>query len=122
MIVDCGSNQRALFQVIGNHLLIKPAPKLTTHDSAALLAKTIRIVNDFLLAADKGEASVLALLDMSSAFDTIDHAILLRRLEFHFGLGGTVLKWIESYTTGRLQSTCIFGIVSVPALLKYGIG
>lgn len=82
----------------------------------------LRIVNDLLLAADKGEASVLALLDMSSAFDTIYHPIFLRRLEFHFGLGGAVLKWIESYTTGRLQSTCISGVVSVPALLKYGIG
>ena len=43
------------------------------------------------------------LLNLSSAFDTVDHQILLRRLNKSFGIGGVVLDWFQSYLTGRVQ-------------------
>ena len=54
-----------------------------------------------LLSLDKGNISVLALLDFSSAFDTIDHPILVHRLPTDFGFTDTVLQWFSSYLTDR---------------------
>ena len=51
------------------------------------------MVNDLLRASDSGHVSVLSLLDLSAAFDTIDHDILIKRLHTTFGCSGTVLDW-----------------------------
>ena len=61
----------------------------------------LKVVNDLLLAMDEGKLSVLVLLDLSAAFDTIDHDILLHRLQHVFGIQGTVLSWFRSYLTKR---------------------
>ena len=53
----------------------------------------LEVVNDLLPSLNKGNISVLALLDFSSAFDTIDHPILVHRLHTDFGFTDTVLQW-----------------------------
>lgn len=60
-----------------------------------------KVYNDLLLAADDGEVSALCLLDLTAAFDTVDHDLLMLRLERQFGLRGVVLQWFRSYLTGR---------------------
>ena len=75
----------------------------------------LEIVNDLLLSLDGGNISLLASLDLSAAFDTIDHDILLHRLQHNFGLSGTVLDWLSSYISGRIQSVCVHSHTSVPA-------
>jgi len=59
------------------------------------------VFNDLLMAVDRGQMSALCLLDLPSAFDTVDHDLLLQRLERQFGLCGTVLQWIRSYLSDK---------------------
>ncbi len=61
----------------------------------------IKIINDIRFNSDSGKISVLVLLDLSAAFDTVDHNILLERLENWVGLSGMALKGFRSYLEGR---------------------
>ena len=81
----------------------------------------LHILNDLLLSTDSGNISVLTLLDLSAAFDTIDHSILLNRLQYTFGIHGTALSWFTSYIKGRHQSVLIEGISSDPVNLTCGV-
>ena len=56
----------------------------------------LRVLADILRAVDSGDLALLTLLDLSAAFDTVDHVTLLRRLEVSYGLGGTVHSWFAS--------------------------
>jgi len=57
----------------------------------------LRVLSDILLALDSGDIAVLMLLDLSAAFDSVDHSTLLPRLQTSYGLGGPVLAWFTSY-------------------------
>jgi len=59
----------------------------------------VRVMNDLLFSADSGASIILVLLDLSAAFDSVCHSILLNRL----GITGTVLNWFKSYFTDRSQ-------------------
>ena len=64
---------------------------------------TLKVLSDVYEAADSGKLTLLDQLDLSAAFDTVDHQILLGRLRHSFGISGTVLDWIASHLTGRTQ-------------------
>ena len=57
---------------------------------------------------NKNQIALLLLLDYSKAFDVLDHATLLRKLE-HYGIRGIALKWFESYLSGRSQFVSLNG-------------
>ncbi|KAI2653946.1 RNA-directed DNA polymerase from mobile element jockey [Labeo rohita] len=67
----------------------------------------LRVMNDVMLTTDSGQSVALVLLDLSSAFDLVDHSILLSRLETCVGLRGMVLQWFRSYLTNRSYSVCL---------------
>jgi hypothetical protein len=81
----------------------------------------LRIQNDLLLAIDKRQVTALILLDLSAAFDTIDHDILLNRLSSTFGVSGAALDLLTSYLTDRSQYVCIGSDSSDSASLTTGV-
>ena len=79
------------------------------------------ILDSILLSSDSGKSTIVISLDLSAAFDTIDHKILLSRLNTSFGISDTTLSWFQSYLTNRTSSvrigrhcsssvTCITGV------------
>jgi len=81
----------------------------------------LKVFNDLFLHLDAGNCAILILLDLTAAFDTVDHKILLWRLEHCVGLKGTVLKWFESYLTGRSISVQMGQFSSSVAPLTCGV-
>ena len=67
----------------------------------------LKVVDDLILSLSEGNISLLALLDFSSAFYTIDHPILVHRLHSEFGLTDAVLQWFSSYLTDRTHYVSI---------------
>ena len=63
----------------------------------ALKLPLLKVTNDLLSAMDDGKISVLVPLDLSAAFDIVDHEILLHRVHNVFGCGDTVLSWFQLY-------------------------
>ena len=78
-------------------------------------------MDSLLTNSDEKLVSLIALLDLSAAFDTLDHSILLRRLEITFGISGSVLKWFCSYVSQRYQSVIVNGFTSNPHPLLYRV-
>ena len=81
----------------------------------------LKIVNDLLFAVDEDKASLLSLLDLSAAFDTIDYSILLSHFSYSFGTSDTVLTWFTFYLSDRTQTTSVNGSKSLPAPLHYSV-
>jgi len=77
----------------------------------------LKIYNDLLRATDRGELTALCVLDLSAAFDTVHHELLLKRLENKFGIVGQALKWFKSYLTGRSFSVMYLPELSTTAFL-----
>lgn len=77
--------------------------------------------NDIVSAVDKGLGVCLILLDLSAAFDTVDHSILLTFLEEHVGIGGEALGLLKSYLSGRTQCVSVNGVLSELSELAYGV-
>ena len=86
----------------------------------------LKVKSDFLTAIDKDEAVCLVMLDLSTAFDTVSHELLLNHLKFRFGICDTALAWIKSYLSERTQSVSIddrngITIISDKASLSCGV-
>ena len=70
---------------------------------------------------DKSQAALMVLLDLSAAFDTIDHGTLLRTLELSYGISGCALSWFNSYLSARSQKVCIGSHSSTSRILSHGV-
>ena len=88
------------------------------HSTETLLT---RIHNDIMENGNSGNETLLVMLDLSAAFDTIDHKILLSRLHNMYGIEGTALKWFKSYITDRTSSVAINESTSDKMKLKCGV-
>ena len=81
----------------------------------------LKVQSDILLNMDDQKVTLLVMLDLSAAFDTIDHSILLETLGSGFGVGGTALKWFTSYLSQRTQQVQIKGTLSEKKQLTTGV-
>ena len=88
------------------HEILQSAYKKHHSIETALL----RISDNVLRATDNKKCALLVLLDMSAAFDTVDHSILLSRLHTRLGITGTALAWFRSYLSPHPG-----GIIQLPA-------
>jgi len=81
----------------------------------------LKVVGDILLALDSGNLALLSLVDLSAAFDTVDHDTFLRRLQTSYGLDGVVIRWVASYLSGRTQHVRTPTTTSLPSPVAYGV-
>ena len=88
------------------------------HSTELLL---IKVVDGLLTAFDKKTATVLLLLDLSAAFDTVDQRKLLKILKYEIGLKGVVYRWFESFILGRTQRVKVNDQYSEEVELLYGL-
>ena len=81
----------------------------------------LQVLSDIYSVIDRGDVALLALLDVSAAFDTVDHSILLERLSTSFGLSGQAYSWFDSYISGRSQSVRLGSTSSPRTPVRFGI-
>ena len=72
----------------------------------------LKVFSDIIDGIADSKIVVLSLLDLTSAFDTVDHDILLKRLEIKYGLSRTTLNWLRTYVEGRSQAVHMCGSMS----------
>ena len=116
--------KRAVFDQVHAHLsehdlypLLQSAYRRGHSTETALL----KIYNDILMAMNRQEVVLLVLLDLSAAFDTVEHSVLLSRLSTSFGVRGTALEWFASYLSGRSQRVSLSGKCSESLQLNQGV-
>lgn len=71
-------------------------------------------------AIDNNEYSVGIVIDLAKAFDTVDHAILLKKM-INYGIRGTQIKWFNSYFEHRTQTVLCNGALSDPGHIAFGV-
>ena len=109
-----------LLACLTEHNLICPSQS-THHPHRSTETALLRITNDILFALDSGNVSLLTFLDLSAAFSTVDHYILLNRLQHMYGISGTALSWFSSYLTNTTQSVTVDDHISHVSRLSYGV-
>ena len=102
-----------------HHLLASVQSAYREHHSTE--TATLKVVSDIFNASDAGHVTLLALLDLSAAFDTVDHDILLHRLNHSYGIGGAVLDWFRSFLSGRQQVISFASQQSITSSLSCGV-
>ena len=118
IIEKAAMSQVSGYSVFHNLLTKFQSAYRTLHSTETAL---LRVQNDILTSLDAGKGVILCLLDLSAAFDTIDHEIFLNRMSTRMGIQGTVLDWFKSYLDDRHQSVHVSGVSSSPRQLIFGL-
>ena len=81
---------------------------------------TMKVLNDIITAIDEKEHCAALFLDLSKAFDTVDHSVLLQKL-VNIGFSSKSVKWFENYLSDRTQSVQADGLSSSCKNIHYGV-
>ena len=85
------------------------------------LISLLKVLSDVYAAADRRKVTILAMLDLSAAFDCVDHRILSERLRQSYGIRDRALDWFVSYLSGRSQQVRFNGQTSASVFLTCGV-
>ena len=116
--------ERAVFSQTHDHLItnkLYPKAQSAYREFHCTETALLRVKNDILLNMNQRRVTLLVLLDLSAAFDTVDHTILLNRFSRDFGITGNVYSWFEFYLHNRSQSVPINCGTSDKFHTKYGV-
>ncbi|KAK3789602.1 hypothetical protein RRG08_061654 [Elysia crispata] len=89
--------------------------------SSSTESALLRVANDILRYIDNKKYVLWILLDLSAAFDTMDHDILLARAHSRYGIDGKALYWLNAYLKDRTQTVSIDNNIATPSPLEYGV-
>ena len=115
--------ERVVLRRLNNHLLLNnlnipfQSAYKKCYSTETLL---VRIVNDLLIASSKNTATIVMMLDLSAAFDTVDHGKLINILKTEIGISGCALEWFVSFITGRCQKVRIGEHESIEIVIRFG--
>ena len=104
---------------LGLYPLLQSASYRRHHSTETALVKVGNC--DILLNMNSQHVTLLVLLDLSAAFDTVNHGILLRRLNTSFGIHGKAIEWFSSYLSGRSQRILFDRVKSDSFHLRFGV-
>ena len=90
-----------------NNLQLMPDYQSAYRPNHSCKTSLIKISNDILWSIVHQKLTLLICMDLSAAFDTVDHDILLGLLHNKFGIAGIVLKWCEDYLRDRRMQVCV---------------
>lgn len=116
--------EKAVFDQSHNHLMansIYPTLQSSYRRFHSTETALLKVTNDILLKMNSQEVTLLVMLDLSSAFDTISHDVLIKRLSDDFGFKGSALDWFTSYLANRGQRIFIDGSFSARFELSSGV-
>ena len=111
LVSNLGYVSKLVEHVVATHLVnhierydLMEAHQLAYHPFHSTETALLKVTSDIIGALEKQEVACLILLNLSLAFNTIDHDILLGRLKSRFAVTGTTLNWLWSYLTHRTQA------------------
>ena len=112
------AKQIATFLANNNLIDVFHSAYLAHHNVETAL---LNVHNDLLQAMNCGKITLLVLLDLLAAFTTVDHSILLSRMNSYFGIGGVALDWFQSYLSVITYRVCVDNVTSDISQLKHSI-
>ena len=117
-------SERAVFEQLHNHMIdhsLYPLLQSAYRTSHSTETALLKVQNDILMNMNSQQVTLLVLLDLSAAFDTVNHAILLNRLRSSFGISGSAFEWLASYLSNRSHRVSFDDTLSESHQLSCGV-
>ena len=116
--------ERAVFDQVHRHMVeysLYPVLQSAYRKGHSTETALLKVTNDILMNMDHQHMTLLVMLDLSAAFDTVHHEILLNRLDSRVGVKGQALKWFASYLTNKSLRVSFGQALSEKFELSYGV-
>ena len=113
-----------MFDQIPTHLIthsLYPEFQSSYRQNHSTETALVKVMNDILTKMNTQEVTLVVMLDLSAAFDTVNHSILLTRLNEELGICGAALEWFKSYLANRGQQVSVDGSLSERFSLDCGV-